>query len=91
MFDSTEPQVVEAGLQHHGGKAILNSANLEEGDGEGKRMDRVFRLASEYGAAVICLTIDEEGQARDRRLEAARREAHLRHRASSGTASSRPT
>ena len=64
VFDSTEPQVLEAGLQHHGGKAILNSANLEEGDAEGKRMDRVFRLAREYGAAVICLTIDEEGQAR---------------------------
>ena len=65
VFDSTEPDVVETGLKHHGGKAILNSANLEEGDGEGKRMDRVFRLAREYGAAVICLTIDEEGQARD--------------------------
>src|SRR4051812_15313377 len=65
VFDSTEPQVVEAGLRHHGGKAILNSANLEEGDAEGKRMDRVFKLAKEYGAAVICLTIDEEGQARD--------------------------
>ncbi len=64
VFDSTEPQVVEAGLRHHGGKAILNSANLEEGEGEGKRMDRVFKLAREYGAAVICLTIDEEGQAR---------------------------
>ena len=65
VFDSTEPPVVEAGLQHHGGKAILNSANLEEGEAPGKRMDRVFRLAREYGAAVICLTIDEEGQARD--------------------------
>src|SRR6476661_2256378 len=65
VFDSTEPQVVEAGLRHHGGKAILNSANLEEGEAEGKRMDRVLRLAKEYGAAVICLTIDEEGQARD--------------------------
>ena len=64
VFDSTEPPVVEAGLRHHGGKAILNSANLEEGEAEGKRMDRVFRLAREYGAAVICLTIDEEGQAR---------------------------
>src|SRR5712671_3618855 len=64
VFDSTEPQVVEAGLRHHGGKALLNSANLEEGDAEGKRMDRVFSLAREYGAAVICLTIDEEGQAR---------------------------
>ncbi len=65
VFDSTEPEVMEAGLRHHGGKAILNSANLEDGDGEGKRCDRVFRLAREYGAAVICLTIDEEGQARD--------------------------
>src|SRR5262249_2742531 len=64
VFDSTEPPVMEAGLMHHGGKAILNSANLEEGEAEGKRMDRVFRLAREYGAAVICLTIDEEGQAR---------------------------
>ena len=64
VFDSTEPQVLEAGLRHHGGKALLNSANLEEGEAEGKRMDRVFRLAREYGAAVICLTIDEEGQAR---------------------------
>ena len=67
--------MVEAGLQHHGGKAILNSANLEEGEGEGKRMDRVFRLAREYGAAVICLTIDEEGQARtaDWKLRVAKR------------------
>jgi 5-methyltetrahydrofolate--homocysteine methyltransferase len=75
VFDSTEPDVVETGLKHHGGKAILNSANLEEGDGEGKRMDRVFRLAREYGAAVICLTIDEEGQARDAdwKLRVARR------------------
>jgi 5-methyltetrahydrofolate--homocysteine methyltransferase len=65
VFDSTEPAVLEAGLRHHGGKALLNSANLEEGEGEGKRMDRVLSLAREYGAAVICLTIDEEGQARD--------------------------
>ena len=64
VFDSTEPQVMEAGLQHFGGKAILNSANLEDGDGEGSRLDRVFKLAREYGAAVVCLTIDEEGQAR---------------------------
>jgi 5-methyltetrahydrofolate--homocysteine methyltransferase len=75
VFDSTEPPVVETGLRHHGGKAILNSANLEEGEAEGKRMDRVFGLAREYGAAVICLTIDEEGQARtvDWKLRVARR------------------
>ncbi len=64
VFDSTEPQVMEAGLQHFGGKAILNSANLEDGDHEGSRLDRVFKLAREYGAATVCLTIDEQGQAR---------------------------
>jgi 5-methyltetrahydrofolate--homocysteine methyltransferase len=64
VFDSTEPPVLEAGLQHSGGKAILNSANLEEGEDAGKRFDRVMSLAREYGAAVICLAIDEEGQAR---------------------------
>src|SRR5260370_22639663 len=63
VFDSTEPPVIEAGLQHHGGKAILNSANLEEGDAEGKPMDRGFRLARGYGAAGICLPIDQEGPA----------------------------
>jgi 5-methyltetrahydrofolate--homocysteine methyltransferase len=65
VLDSTEPQVMEAGLQWLGGRAILNSANLEDGDGPGSRLDRVMRLAREYGAAVICLLIDEEGQARD--------------------------
>ena len=64
VFDSTEPPVLEAGLRHSGGKAILNSANLEEGEAEGKRFDRVMSLAREYGAAVICLAIDEEGQSR---------------------------
>ena len=75
VFDSTEPQVLEAGLQHSGGKAILNSANLEEGEAAGKRFDRVMSLASEYGAAVICLAIDEEGQARtaDWKLQVCRR------------------
>ncbi|MFN0090098.1 MAG: methionine synthase [Acidimicrobiales bacterium] len=65
VLDSTEPEVMEAGLQWLGGRAILNSANLEDGDAPGSRLDRVFSLAREYGAAVICLLIDEEGQARD--------------------------
>jgi len=70
MLDSTEPEVVEAGLQRFGGKAILNSANLEEGEEEGKRFDRVMSLARDYGAAVVCMCIDETGQARtaDRKL-----------------------
>ena len=65
VLDSTEPPVIEAGLQWVGGRAMLNSANLEDGEGEGSRFDRVMRLARTYGAAVICLLIDEEGQARD--------------------------
>jgi 5-methyltetrahydrofolate--homocysteine methyltransferase len=65
VLDSTEPQVMEAGLVHVGGRAILNSANLEDGELPGSRLDRVFSLAREYGAAVICLLIDERGQARD--------------------------
>jgi 5-methyltetrahydrofolate--homocysteine methyltransferase len=65
VLDSTEPQVLEAGLMHIGGRAILNSANLEDGEEVGCRMDRVFSLAREYGCAVICLLIDEKGQARD--------------------------
>jgi 5-methyltetrahydrofolate--homocysteine methyltransferase len=65
VLDSTEPQVMEAGLQHLGGRSILNSANLEDGELPGSRLDRVFSLAREYGAAVICLLIDERGQARD--------------------------
>ena len=64
VLDSTEPEVIEAGLQWIGGRAILNSANLEDGFADGSRLDRVFKLAKEYGAAVICLCIDEEGQAR---------------------------
>jgi 5-methyltetrahydrofolate--homocysteine methyltransferase len=74
VLDSTEPEVMEAGLELLGGRSVLNSANLEDGDGTGSRADRVFGLAREHGAAVICLLIDEEGQARD--LEWKMRIAH---------------
>ncbi|MBU3702041.1 MAG: methionine synthase [Acidimicrobiia bacterium] len=77
VLDSTEPEVLEAGLAWLGGRAILNSANLEDGEAEGSRLDRVMRLAKEYGAAVICLLIDEEGQARD--VEWKMRVAHRIH------------
>ncbi|HEX9763451.1 MAG TPA: methionine synthase, partial [Acidimicrobiia bacterium] len=75
VLDSTEPEVMEAGLERLGGRCVLNSANLEDGEGEGSRLDRVFKLARRYGAAVICLLIDEEGQARttDWKLRIARR------------------
>ncbi len=65
VLDSTEPEVIEAGLKWIGGRAILNSANLEDSDTEGSRADRILSLARDYGAAVICLLIDEKGQARD--------------------------
>ncbi|MDR9450880.1 MAG: methionine synthase, partial [Acidimicrobiia bacterium] len=78
VLDSTEPEVLETGLQRIGGRAVLNSANLEDGDQPGSRFDRVMSLAREYGSAVICLLIDEAGQARD--LEWKMRVAHRIHR-----------
>jgi len=75
VLDSAEPEVMEAGLEWIGGRAVLNSANLEDGDTAGSRADRVFLLAAEHGAAVVCLLIDERGQARDvaRKMEIAHR------------------
>jgi len=64
MVDSTEGPVVRAALEWIGGRPVLNSVNLEEGDGEGTRLDTFLRLAREFGAAVVCTCIDEEGQAR---------------------------
>ena len=64
VIDSTEAGVVEAALQLIGGRAVINSVNLEEGDAKGTRLDRFLSLAAEYGAAVICTCIDEVGQAR---------------------------
>lgn len=65
VIDSTEPEVMEAALERFGGRCVLNSVNLETGDAAGSRLDRVLTLAKEHGAAVICLLIDERGQARD--------------------------
>jgi 5-methyltetrahydrofolate--homocysteine methyltransferase len=64
MLDSTEPPVIETGLQLIAGKPVLNSVNLEDGDAPGTRLDRFLSLAREYGAAVVCTCIDTEGQAR---------------------------
>ncbi len=60
MIDSTEAPVLEAALKLISGKAIINSINLEEGR---KKIDDVVPLAKRYGAALVALTIDEEGQA----------------------------
>jgi len=64
VIDSTEPEVVAAGLEHLGGRAVVNSVNYEDGDGPQSRLARVMPLVAEHGAAVIALTIDEQGQAR---------------------------
>lgn len=64
VFDSTETDVIEAALKCYPGKALLNSANFEDGDDEKSRASRIMKLAKTYGAGVVCLTIDENGQAR---------------------------
>jgi 5-methyltetrahydrofolate--homocysteine methyltransferase len=75
MLDSTEPAVIKAGLEHLGGRCVINSVNYEDGDGPDSRFARIMPLAKEHGAALVALTIDEEGQARDRewKLRVARR------------------
>ncbi|WP_418154658.1 methionine synthase [Actinoalloteichus caeruleus] len=64
MLDSTEPEVLRAGLECLGGRCAVNSVNYEDGDGPDSRFQRIMRLVAEHGAAVVALCIDEEGQAR---------------------------
>ncbi|MFD0373559.1 methionine synthase [Streptomyces sp. NPDC127114] len=75
VLDSTEPEVLRAGLERLGGRAVLNSVNYEDGDGPESRFGRIAGLAREHGAALIALTIDEEGQARtaEKKVEIAER------------------
>ncbi len=64
VVDSTEPAVLQAGMELIGGRPIVNSVNFEDGEGPASRFGRIMPLVKEHGAAVIALTIDEEGQAR---------------------------
>jgi 5-methyltetrahydrofolate--homocysteine methyltransferase len=64
VLDSTEPAVIEAGLELTGGRVVVNSVNYEDGDGPDSRIARVMPLVREHGAAVVAMTIDERGQAR---------------------------
>ncbi|WP_330236789.1 methionine synthase [Streptomyces sp. NBC_00566] len=75
VLDSTEVDVLGAGLEKLGGRAVINSVNYEDGDGPDSRFAKVTRLAREHGAALIALTIDEEGQARtpEKKVEIAER------------------
>src|SRR4051794_38192227 len=72
QVDSTEPEVIETALDQIPGRAIVNSVNLEAGRA---KLDRVVPIAMAHGAALIALTIDEEGMAktRERKLEVATR------------------
>jgi 5-methyltetrahydrofolate--homocysteine methyltransferase len=75
VLDSTEPAVLKAGLEHLGGRCVINSVNYEDGDGPSSRFAKIMPLVKEHGASVVALTIDEEGQARDAqwKLRVARR------------------
>jgi 5-methyltetrahydrofolate--homocysteine methyltransferase len=72
MIDSTQLDVLEAGLKFLGGRSIINSINLEDGEG---KFDKICELAVRYGCALIALTIDEEGMAKtpERKLAVAQR------------------
>ncbi len=72
MPDSTQTAALEESLKLIGGKAIINSVNLEDGI---EKFDVVCQLAKKYGAALVCLTIDETGMAKtvERKLEVAER------------------
>ncbi len=72
MIDSTEYEVIEAALEHYSGRCVINSINLEDGE---ERISKVLPLAKKFGAAVIALTIDEEGMAKtaERKLSIAKR------------------
>ncbi len=64
MLDSTEPDVIEAGLECLGGRVVVNSVNFEDGDGPDSRFMKAMPIVQEHGAAVVVMCIDETGQAR---------------------------
>ena len=61
MPDTTQVRALEVALKHIGGKPIINSVNLEDGM---EKFDKVCALAKRFGAALVCLTIDEVGMAK---------------------------
>jgi 5-methyltetrahydrofolate--homocysteine methyltransferase len=64
MIDSTEWQVIEAGLECLGGRSIVNSVHYEDGNGPDSNFGKKMQVVREHGAAVVVMCIDEEGQAR---------------------------
>lgn len=76
VIDTTEPDVLETALQTAPGRCLINSTHLEGGRA---KADRILGMAKQYNAAVILLTIDEQGMAktRERKLEVAKRLYHI--------------
>ena len=72
VLDSTEPAVIEAGLELIGGRSVVNSVNYEDGDGPDSRMARMMPVIREHGAAVVALTIDEQRPGPHRRRGSSR-------------------
>ncbi len=72
MPDSTQIKALEVALKQIGGKPIINSVNLEDGQ---DKFDEVCALAKKFGASLVCLVIDEIGMAKDktRKVEIAER------------------
>ncbi|WP_256757469.1 methionine synthase [Cohnella sp. WQ 127256] len=76
MLDSTYDHIIELGLKFSQGKAIINSINLEDGE---SKFEQILPLIHRYGAAVVCILIDERGQAvsREAKMEVATRSYEL--------------
>ncbi|MDB4868279.1 MAG: metH [Cohnella sp.] len=76
MLDSTYDHIIELGLKYSQGKAIINSINLEDGEA---KFAKIVPLIHQYGAAVVCILIDERGQAvsREAKMEVAARSYDL--------------
>lgn len=78
VIDTTEPDVLEAALKTAPGRCLINSINLEAGR---QKADRILGLAKKYNAALIALTIDENGMAKTahQKLAIARRIYEIAH------------
>jgi len=76
VIDSTYDHIVELGLKYSQGKAIINSINLEDGE---SKFEAIVPLIHKYGASVVCILIDERGQAvsREAKMEVAERAYNL--------------
>ncbi|HFD13970.1 MAG TPA: methionine synthase, partial [Epsilonproteobacteria bacterium] len=71
MPDATRVNTMEEGLKCIGGKPIINSVNLEDGE---EKFHAICTLAKKFGTALVCLTIDEVGMAKTKEDKVAQAE-----------------